>query len=176
MFYSFFYQGFYLIFSVAIGAPIVVHLTKTFDIPILLTLLFIVLAIVLNTLFKNHYRKKALDYQYYKWSEEEKKEHTSFCWDFAEGDGFHYKNGKDVRIYGSYPLMEQWTIGHLNGSFSKKLLKNVSSSAAKSSIFGSLTGTIQTGGAYLLVALPVLAGTMSLGNVVLYAGCLSNLM
>lgn len=176
MVYSFFYQAFYLIFSMAIGAPIVVHLINAFDIPVLLTLLFIIAAIVLNTIFKNHFRKKALDHQYYKWTEDEKKEHLSFCWDFAEGDGFHYKNGKDVRIYGSYSLMEKWTIGHLNDTFSKKLLKNISSSSAKASIFGGLTGTIQSGGAYLLVALPALAGTMSLGNVVLYAGCLSNLM
>lgn len=55
-----------------------------------------------------YFKKKTLQFMFGKIKEEDKEDIVSFGWDFVSGNGYNYKNGKDIRIYKSYKLMERW--------------------------------------------------------------------
>ena len=73
-------------------------------------IVLLVLAVILFTTMKAsiYFKKKTLQFMFGKIKEEDKEDIVSFGWDFVSGNGYNYKNGKDIRIYKSYKLMERW--------------------------------------------------------------------
>ncbi len=99
----------------------------------------------------------------------------NFCWDFAQGHGFTYENGKDARIYESYDLLQKWTVtAWHNPSYRYRMVHEGAAGLGGSSLFEQLmTGALE-GASYILIALLALGGYLSLGMVVSMAGCLRN--
>jgi ATP-binding cassette subfamily B protein len=106
-------------------------------------------------------------------TDEERIENASLAWDLAMNYGHSYREGKDIRLYHGYSLLRYWTL--------EKMLKRrprvweASRNSGKSNFCGSFPSGIVECGAYLIVAMLALAGTLTIGNVVRFAGCLRNI-
>lgn len=109
-------------------------------------------------------------------SAQEKEETFCFAWDFAGQGSYHYKNGKDIRIYGGYDLMERWTTEVLRHKGFRSPMVKAARNDAGEAFFGAASGAAAAGGAYLIIAVIALAGTITVGNVVRFAGALSRFL
>ncbi len=167
-----------ILFAVVLGAPVVMYLIRSKSVVgwLVLAVVFILSGAVLC--LRSHYRKLNAAYRYRIdcSTPEEKEELTNFSWRFGAGMSFDYKNGKDIRIYGSYDLMERWTTEvFTHKRFRDMLTKSVRTDAGNAFLTSSLTGMIN-GASYLIVVVIALAGEITIGNVVRFAGCLSRLL
>lgn len=109
---------------------------------------------------------------------EEKSFLWNYVWEFAFGYGrYRYGNGKDVRIYDSYDTMKRWTYDKLQTREIKDYaIKRPAMGEAGSSGVWSAIHVLSTIGAYCIVALVALDGNMPVGSLILYAGCLANIL
>lgn len=124
------------------------------------------------------YFRKMSDFCRYKGPEndEEREKMTCFCWDFASQNNYNYKNGKDIRIYGSYDLMERWTTKVLRDPlFHGTILKGAKGDAGNA-CFDAVGSSAISGISYLIVAVIALSGMITIGDVIRFAGCFSRLM
>lgn len=170
------YQGFTLIGAVVLGIPVISAMIGSGNYGLLLLLAGLLLVIVICMRCRVHFQKKADYYCYHILTGEEKKEQMHYCWDFACGSGYNYKNGKDVRIYGSYKLMKRWTTDVLyHPAYRKSMLEGAKGQAGSSAFYMLINGAVE-GVSYLAVAVLALAGALSLGSVVKLAGCLRNFL
>lgn len=110
------------------------------------------------------------------YSVEEKEEISCFAWDFAGQESYNYKNGKDIRIYEGYDLMERWTTEVLRHKGFRKPLLRAAGADAGEAFFSAAAGGAAKGGAYLAVVMLALAGTITVGNVVRFAGAFSRFL
>lgn len=163
--------------AVVLGAPVIGYLIYSGS-PVVWLLLAVLVIVSAGSLYMQVYFKKLTDsYRYAEFKTVEEKEDTfCFCWPFSFGDGFSYQNGKDVRVYESYDLMKRWTTDILSRKlFRSQLLKGAWGDAG-SSFFSSMAYSAINGGSYLIVALIALTGTLTVGSVIRFAGCLSRLL
>jgi len=172
----FMFYLFHLIAAIVVGAPIVIHLISYGNQPAWTVLLLLVIILPVSHKCQKYFRDKTNEFMHRPRTEEENKQFQSFGWDFTVGDGYDYKNGKDVRIYNSYNLMKRWTADHLKHPlYRKQLLRGAMGRAGESCLYGLNDGLL-SGGSYLIIALLAAGGSMSIGSVVMFAGALSNLM
>lgn len=170
------YGCFNIFGALVVGAPVLGYMIQSGQFYPLLVLLVLIILAAIGMKAGVYFRKKDHAYMF-TWPEEEEKEDLSdFSWEFASGRTFHYKNGKDVRIYRSYDLLKRWSTDvYQNKKYRKRLKSGAVGMAGSSTIKGMLYTAIE-GGAYLMVTMVALAGTVSVGNVVRLAGCLKNLL
>ncbi len=109
-------------------------------------------------------------------SAQEKEETFCFAWDFAGQGSYNYKNGKDIRIYEGYDLMERWTTEVLRHKGFRDPMIKASQNDAGEAFFGAAAGAAANGGAYLIVVMIALAGTITVGNVVRFAGAFGHFL
>lgn len=163
--------------AVIVGAPIAGYLLRFGGVTVWL-LLAAVLALSAGALYlRAYYRRMIAEYRYSEYTDDaDREEKFTFCWDFAEGVGFHYKNARDIRIYGSYGLMKRWTTEVLeHQGFRDMTVKGAKGDAGNAFLSGALTGMIE-GASYLIVVLTALAGGITVGNVVRFAGAFSRML
>lgn len=111
-------------------------------------------------------------------TQEEKKFLWNYVWDFA-GGSWHYRygNGKDVRIYGGYGVMKHWTYDKLQTkelkdyAIKRPALCDVGERSIRTAMY-----VLSLIGAYGIVAMAALNGSMPAGSLILYAGCLTNIL
>ncbi|MDE6615738.1 MAG: ABC transporter ATP-binding protein/permease [Lachnospiraceae bacterium] len=179
---SLFWQGNSIIFGLfnIIGAAVVAFPVISFLFASgrhYVIIVFLVLAIILIVSMKAgiYFKKKTFQFMFSKIDESEKEDLLVLSWHFASGNGFNYKNGKDIRIYGSYRLMERWSISAFSRKKNRKILKN--SAIGWAGKYGSsefATSAIR-GCAYLSVTLAAIAGKAGAGDIIRLAGCLDKL-
>lgn len=173
---SILYDLFNMVGAVVLGAPVVVHLIRSGSVAAWLVLAGVFALSVWSLRMQIRFKKLADAYRYTELKTvEEKEDGFCFCWMFAYGDGFNYKNGKDIRIYGSYDLMKRWTTEVLTHKGFRSLLLKGAWGDAGDSFFSSMAYSAINGASYLIVAIVALAGTITVGNVIRFAGCLSRL-
>jgi len=165
-----------IIGAIVLGMPVVKYMVNSGEYSALFVLLVLVILVTIGMKAGVYFKKKHHNFMFQWPAEEEKKELAEFSWSFASGSGFHYKNGKDVRIYHSYGLMERWTTDLYSRKKYRKRLKDGAVGFAGQSAANDMVQTIIEGGSYLMVTLVAVAGAVSVGNVVRLAGCLKNLM
>ncbi|MCH5271993.1 MAG: ABC transporter ATP-binding protein [Lachnospiraceae bacterium] len=125
--------------------------------------------------FLVRFRKKAMVYMFNTLKEEEKEEQEHFCWEFSGEDSFDYRYGKDIRIYGSYDLLKRWTIDVLkNKNYRKGFLEGAKGTAGQLGL-NAVNNSMLTGGAYLMVVIVALGGTISVGSVIQLSGALNGI-
>lgn len=109
---------------------------------------------------------------------EEKKFLWNYVWDFAYGSWhYRYGNGKDARIYNSYEVMKKWTYDKLQGKeFFDYTIKRPGIGAAGSYGIQTALYVLAQIGAYGIVIMAALRGSMPVGTLILYADCLANMM
>lgn len=109
---------------------------------------------------------------------EEKQFLWNYVWDFAYGSWhYRYGNGKDVRIYNSYGVMKRWTYDKLQTKelkdycIRRPALCDMGERSIRSAMY-----VLSLIGAYGIVAMAALNGSMPVGSLILYAGCLTNIL
>ena len=109
---------------------------------------------------------------------EEKKFQCNDVWDFAYGSWhYRYGNGKDARIYNSYEVMKKWTYDKLQGKeFFDYTIKRPGIGAAGSYGIQTALYVLAQIGAYGIVIMAALRGSIPVGTLILYADCLANMM
>lgn len=170
------YSCFNMIGAVIIGIPVVRYMIQTKSYVIGIIVFALLLVSLVGHKVGAYFKKKEDYFMYHIPDDEEKKELTHFCWGFASGYEFHYKNGKDIRLYGSYDLLKRWTTDVAKSDVFRKRTKDASIGAGGAKFcYQSVNGALE-GASYLIVAILALAGGISVGNVVKLAGCLKNLL
>lgn len=176
---SLFWQGNSIIFGLfnIIGAAVVAFPVISF----LFTsgrnyviIIFLILAIILIVSMKSgiYFKKKTFQFMFSKIDESEKEDSLVLSWHFASGNGFNYKNGKDIRIYG---LMERWSIAAFKSPKKRKRLKNSAIGWAGKDGSSEFAISAIRGCAYLSVTLAAIAGKAGAGDIIRLAGCLDKL-
>lgn len=166
-----------LVGAVAAGGTVFRYLGGGNTLPSVCVMLTLAVFFLLGMKVVQHYQKIGLYFMYHFPSLEEKKRFTSHTWAFATLGRYQYQNGKDVRIYGAYDLMKHWT-------HDKAQEKEYRDYYVKRPVVGAVgewaargaMGGLGTAGAYFLVAWLALRGGIPVGTVILFAGCLANLL
>lgn len=169
---------FNLIGAVVVGLPMAGYMIQSKMAAVWLILAALVIVQILTMRLQVHFSKQG-DYCRYHEAEsvEEKEETFCFAWDFGLQESYNYKNGKDIRIYGSYDLMKRWTTEVLkHKGFRDALVKKAAQGDGGAAFCGAMLNGSVSGASYLIVVLIALAGTVTVGNVVRFAGCLANFL
>lgn len=168
---------FNLVGAVVIGLPAAGYLVQSREAAGWIVLALLVAVQVIGIRMHVYFRKMADVYRYHMAeTEAEREEALPLAWRFASQDGFNYKNGKDIRIYGSYDLMERWTTEvYRHKAYRDKVLKGVKGDAGDGFV-SAMSGGAINGASYLIVAIIALAGTITVGSVIRFAGCLVRLL
>ena len=96
-------------------------------------------------------------------------------WNFVNSDMYQYRNGKDVRIYGGYNLMKRYALDNWDSPEIQQLNRKLAECEGKEGFCYVISGQVLQGVSYLIMALLALTGAVSIGNIILYAGCINNL-
>ncbi len=96
-------------------------------------------------------------------------------WLFANGGHFSYQNGKDVRIYGAYGLIRRYALDNYELPEERQERRKLRLYQGKSGFCQVVSGQILEGASYMIVGILALAGLVTIGNVLRYAGCIRNL-
>lgn len=168
---------FHLIGAASVGLPVVKYMIQSETIAGWLVLSVLIIVQIVAMRLRVHFRKQGDYWRYHEpKSVEEKEEMFCFAWDFANQESYNYKSGKDIRIYNSYDLMERWTTEVLRHKGFRNMLLKASWGDAGDCFFSAMSGSAISGASYLIVAIIALAGTVTVGNVVRFAGCLSKFL
>lgn len=169
------YQSFDIIGAIVFGVPVIGYMVRAERYEALLVLAVLIVIGILLTKAGLHFRKINQFFMFHWPDEEERKEMAEFSWDFSMGQNFNYKNGKDIRIYGSYALMKHWTVdSYVRGKYRKRVKLGAIGLGGAQAV-STMLSSILEGGAYLMVSLVALAGVVSVGNLVRLSGCLYKL-
>lgn len=163
-----------LIGAVAVGFPVVVIMFSSGQAGIWVTLLAAVVVSVATTVIGSRYM--ALFNQKLHGFTDKMDESAPFLgWAFANGARFQYQNGKDVRIYGAHGLMKRYALENGNLPENMTYYRKLSGYRGKSAFCQVASGQLLEGMAYIIVGLLALAGSVTVGNVLRFAGCMRNL-
>ena len=164
-----------LIGAVAVGFPVVGVMFASGQPGVWVTLVAAVLISVLTTGFATHF-KALYNARLNNFFILDEDNHAPFLgWAFANGERFQYQNGKDVRIYGAHGLMKRYALDNGELPEDRAEFRKISGYLGKSGFCQVVSGQLLEGAAYLIVGLLALAGFVTLGNVLRYAGCIRNL-
>ena len=169
------YRFLMLVIALVLAVPVIGYIIRSGRYEALAAFLIMAVTVAFFHRFVLHFRKKSLNFMFSSLTEEEKEEQADFCWGFANGDGFDYRYGKDIRIYGSYDLMKRWTTDVLkNRKYRTRIMNGVIGDAGEMG-FNAVNDSILTGVAYLIVVIVALSGMITVGSVIQLAGALNHL-
>lgn len=170
------FEIFNIIGAIILGMPVIIHIMASKRYDVIFVLLIVIFIAVLGIQCQEYFHKKVQAFMFRSYTEEEKEDMFCLSWMFAQGDGYHYKNGKDVRIYNGYDLIKRWTVDVLYKKPFRNELKNGAIAQAGMGFFYSIVNQVMEGSAYLMITMVALTGTITIGNMITFAGCLRNLM
>ena len=163
-----------LIGAVAVGFPVMGVILMSGQAGIWVTLLAAVAVSAVTTVLGSRYM--ALFNQKLNSFSDTMGEHAPFLgWAFANGSRFNYQNGKDVRIYRAHGLMKRYGLDNGNRPEDMEDYRKLSGYRGKSGFCQVASAQLLEGMAYIIVGLLALAGSVTVGNVLRYAGCIRNL-
>ncbi len=170
------YGCFNLIFAIIIGIPVIYHVAVSYEFTIYVAIILIVIVLIVTKKIFVHYKKYVAQGMFRNYeTDEERIERATVTWQYVYGDGFNYKNGKDIRIYGAYDILKHWTIGQNKSKANVKEINDMTKSNIKSEFYGNLSVGILESGSYLIVGILALKGALSVGNVIRMSGCLRSI-
>lgn len=168
---------FQMIGAAVVGISAAGYLFRAGTVPAWLVMTVLLVVQVVSVCLRMYFGRQRDRWRYHEaCSVEEKEEISCFAWDFAGQESYNYKNGKDIRIYEGYDLMERWTTEVLRHKGFRKPLLRAAGADAGEAFFSAAAGGAAKGGAYLAVVMLALAGTITVGNVVRFAGAFSRFL
>ena len=168
-------QCFRLVGAIILAAPVVGYMIRGGRYEVLAVFGMLVIIISVGQHIVALCRIKVHYHQFAKIREEEKEERYCFGPEFANNETFAYQYGKDIRIYHGYDLFKRWTTEVFGHSAFRRRILDMSKGWAGEMGFSGMLSSAATGGAYLMVALVALGGTVTVGSVVQLAGALGGL-
>ncbi len=160
--------------ALVVGAPVFLHMIRGRSVTILLALLVMAAAVAagsaLGTLYEKHLQQFMMGKPE---TDEERIQYAGLTWGVVLGYDYNYRKGKDFRLYHGYSLLRYWTLEKELRRRPK--VREASFNSGKSNFWGSFPSGIVECGAYLIVALLALGGTLTVGSVIRFAGCLRNI-
>ncbi len=168
---------FRLIGAVAAGIPVLRYLGGGNALPSACIMAGLLVFLFLSIRVWFHYQKIAQYMMFHNLTTEEKKRLYDYMWWYASLEAFRYQNGKDVRIYQGYDIIKYWVQDREKTREWRDYFVNrpTVGYAGTGAAQGAMSG-LGVAGAYLLVAWLALAGGIPVGSVILFAGCLANLL
>lgn len=168
---------FQLIGAAAVGFPVAGYLLLSGAAAVRGLLAILMFVQIIAICLRMYFRRQGDCWRYHEASSVEEKEETfCFAWEFAGQESYSYKNGKDVRIYEGYHLMERWTTEVLRHKGFRNTMLRASQNDAGERFFSGVAGTAANGGAWLITVAIALTGAITVGNVVRLAGALSRFL
>ena len=174
-FNDFLHQCFRLVGAVILAVPVIGYMIRSGRYEALLVLALLVAVITVGECLVANFRKKVAVHQFGTIREEDKEQQYCFAWEFSSNDAYAYRYGKDIRIYHSYDLIRRWTTEVFGHYLFRKRILDMSKGWAGEHGFSGMVGSAAVGGAYLMVAMVALGGTITAGNVIQLSGALSGL-
>ncbi|MBD5532242.1 MAG: ABC transporter ATP-binding protein [Lachnospiraceae bacterium] len=182
--FSMFWQGPFVLRGVAeiigaivIGAPMFSYFHGNDYSRTAVVLLLLCLCLGVSYAVNYKITMKSCYFMFHVPTQEEKKFLWNYVWDFANGSWhYRYGNGKDVRIYDGYKVMKHWTFDKLQTkelkdyAIKRPALCDVGERSIRSGMY-----VLSLIGAYGIVAMAALNGSMPAGSLILYADCLANI-
>lgn len=163
-----------LVGALIVGAPVFLYMAQARSVTILLVLAAMAIVLAVGSALGTFYEKRLQQFMMGREeTDEERIENASLAWDMARNYGYSYREGKDIRLYHGYSLLRYWSLEKMLKS--RPRVREASLNSGKSNFYGSFPSGIVECGAYLIVGLLALAGTLTIGNVVRFAGCLRNI-
>lgn len=165
-----------LLVALALLLPMLSYFSKGGQMETIGILCFMIFVLVAGLQIIRHMNQIMYYCMFHIPTNEEKKRLLDYTWSFTH-NYFSYSNGKDVRIYQAFDLMKAYSYDkqqtkEYQDHYSRKPAKAAAgSSAATQSI-----STMITIGSYLIAVIIAKKGGMPVGTVILFAGCLSNLL
>lgn len=111
------------------------------------------------------------------YSEEVRKEYTSFSWYWvwrALSGNYHYI--KDIHIYDGYDLMHKYTAENIRNFEKVSPWNSLLKTSGRVGMLQGTTSQLMVLGGYLVSGAYCLLGAFSIGNVVKFAGSITNIM
>lgn len=166
-----------LVGAVAAGASVFRYMGGGNTLPSVCVMTALVCFLSVGMKVFQHYQKDMQYFMFHNLTLEEKKSLMDYGWPFATLGRYQYQNGKDVRIYDAYGIMKHWTYDQEQKREYRDLFvkRPAAAGAGVGAARGAMSG-LGTAGAYFLVAWLALTGGIPAGSVILFAGCLANLL
>ncbi|MCM1536999.1 MAG: ABC transporter ATP-binding protein/permease [bacterium] len=164
--------------AVMIGAPLFSYFHGKDLGQAAVVLLLLCLLLYIGYSVDNKISMKSCYFMFHVPNREEKKFLWNYVWDFAFGSWhYRYGNGKDVRIYDGYQVMKHWTYDKLQTKeYQDYTVKRPALCDAGERSTRAVMHVLSLIGAYGIAAMAALNGSMPAGSLILYAGCLSNIL
>ncbi len=170
------YGCFHLLFAIIIGVPIIYHIAISKKFAIYAAIIIAIVFMFITKKLYVRFRKKVEKIQYADWNtDEERLEKSSVTWQYVYGDGFSYKDGKDIRVYGAYDILKHWTLGQSKSKANIEDINEMSKNEVFASFWENASDGILEVGSYMIVGILALKGAFSVGNIVRMAGCLRSI-
>lgn len=164
--------------AVVIGIPMFAWFPKQDWGPAAVILLLLCLSLGISMKLFRYFQNKVHYIMFHIPDREEKGFLWNYVWDFAFGsEHYRYGNGKDVRIYDSYDVIKYWTYDKVQTKeFRDYNIRRPAIGEAGSRGVQAAMEALAMTGAYCIVAFAALSGNMPVGSLILYAGCLANIL
>lgn len=142
-----------------------------------MTLVFLVMTGLILLLCKVRipWTKKMEDYKQLRMKDKDVADYVHFLWSNVTGGWFNYQNVKDIKIYQGFDLMRRWNLEAAFSKSNQKQLEDMAKTRGMDEALRTAVFSLLEPGAYILVAMMTMAGKLTVGNLVAFAGGMNRL-
>ena len=142
-----------------------------------MTLVFLVMTGLILLLCKVRipWTKKMEDYKQLRMKDKDVAESVHFLWSNVTGGWFNYQNVKDIKIYQGFDLMRRWNLEAAFSKSNQKRLEDMAKTRGMDEALRTAVFSLLEPGAYILVTMMTMAGKLTVGNLVAFAGGMTRL-
>lgn len=142
-----------------------------------MTLVFLVMTGLILLLCKVRipWTKKMEDYKQLRMKDKDVADYVHFLWSNVTGGWFNYQNVKDIKIYQGFDLMRRWNLEAAFSKSNQKRLEDMAKTRGMDEALRTAVFSLLEPGAYILVAMMTMAGKLTVGNLVAFAGGMNRL-
>ena len=142
-----------------------------------MTLVFLVMTGLILLLCKVRipWTKKMEDYKQLRMKDKDVAESVHFLWSNVTGGWFNYQNVKDIKIYQGFDLMRRWNLEAAFSKSNQKRLEDMAKTRGVDEVLRTAVFSLLEPGAYILVTMMTMAGKLTVGNLVAFAGGMTRL-
>ena len=115
------------------------------------------------------------DYKQLSMKDKDVAEFVHFLWSNVTGVWFNYQNVKDIKIYQGFDLMRRWNLEAAFSKSNQKWLEDMAKTQGMDEALRTAVFSLLEPGAYILVTMMTMAGKLTVGNLVAFAGGMTRL-
>jgi len=169
-------NGYKLIFSLAVGVPVLVQIWQSQNLEACAVMILAILAAIWCSwviLQKEGQINQYLLNDMFD-TPQEMAQKASLVWPFCTGEQYHYHDGKDVRIYDGEELFEEYVFGRMR-KYEQSYVHWLAGKIGKKEAYNSASEKLVSALPYLAAGFAALKGGLTAGTLVGSAGALGKL-